>query len=292
MNRDKVISINKKVILTILCICFIGLLSFFVITKSDNKRDKLLTEIAKYQIQQSTQKTMKNFDITSFSDEYTANCPIYIPFIYYSLNPKIEFLGVDGQQGETVYTFFDNRYLNFGYYDPSDMGKDEPIRPIFYDHNDLRQKTPQEVAEMVNLKYCKPIMLALEKYKDLPIPEIVKNMRKDIWGKHLANLVEQIENVFTSPESHSLEETENAFLLSFRQEYKARCIESAYKNPPQNLDNIHNFDNYVECFCSTFGENFSTEDIKYLIANGEPSFLQTSRGANLLKQTTSKCKGL
>lgn len=161
-NQIQKIFTSKKIILSILGVFVIGLLCCLSIKKSGDKRDNLLTEIVKYQIQQSTQKTMKNFDVTYFSGEYTPDCPIYAPFIYYALNPKIEFLGVDARQGTTLYTFQDNRYLNFGYYDPSVMGKDEDIKPIFNDHNDQSPKTPQEIVHFCRIiSNCDSIVFIL-----------------------------------------------------------------------------------------------------------------------------------
>lgn len=197
-NQIQKILTNKKITLSIIGVGIIGIVCGLALMKSDNSKDKLFSEIVKYQIQNSTQSKMKNFNLEYFSGQYAHDCPIYVPFIYYSLNPKIEFLGVEERQGTTLYTFWDNRYLNFGYYDPSVMGRDDDIEPIFNDHNDQNSKTSQEVAEIVNIKYCQPVMKSLEKHKNLPIPEIVKNMRRDIWGGNVATMVEQIENMLNS----------------------------------------------------------------------------------------------
>lgn len=290
-NQIQKIFTSKKIILSILGVFVIGLLCCLSIIKSEDKRDNLLTEIVKYQIQQSTQKTMKNFDVTYFSDEYAPNCPIYVPFIYYSLNPKVEFLGVDERQGTTLYTFSDNRYLNFGYYDPSVMGKDEAIEPIFNDHNDQSPKTPQEIAKLISTKYCMPINAALEKYKKLPIPEIVKNMRRDIWGTEIAKNVEDIEEMLNFMKKTA--GTDDLALVTFREGYKKNCL-AGYMVPQRfNMlkNHVRNYTAYTDCVCS-IADEFSTEDMNFIIQNGEDVFMQTPRGANLFKQTLEKCEGL
>lgn len=181
---DENLSTNKKIILTIvLALLSIGVILSSTSSLSDEERANLLSEIADYQIQHASQRTIQEFNIQMFSGNYAPNCPMYVPFIYYSLNPEINFMGIEERQGTTIYTFKDGRYLNFGYYDPSAMGKDEPIRPVFQDHNNLNPKTSQEIENIVNKNYCLPINEALDKYGNLPISEIIQNMKRDIWEK-------------------------------------------------------------------------------------------------------------
>lgn len=182
--KDEPLSKNKKIVLSIVVILFsLGVVFNSGSAEQDAKREELYLKIIDYQVKNSRQPNITDFNPSDFRMLYTDNCPVYLPFIYFSLNPKTEFYGVSEQQGEVLYTFNDGRYLNFGYYDPEAMGKDEPIQPIFRDHNDLSSKTTEEMAQAVSEAYCTPIDAALDKYEDLPVEQIVANLKQDLFLK-------------------------------------------------------------------------------------------------------------
>ncbi len=187
-DESKPLSKNQKIIFgAIIALLCVGVTVSTIDTEANHSQPSnkqanknLLAEIINYQVQTSTQPKMKEFKVEMFEGEYAPNCPLYAPFIYYALKPNTEFQGISGRQGETLYTFNAGRFVNFGYYDPSVMGNEGSIKPIFYDSSINKEMTQQEMSDYVSKNYCAPINEALSKYGHLPVAEIVANMKNDI----------------------------------------------------------------------------------------------------------------
>lgn len=89
------------------------------------------------------------------------------------------------------------------------------------------------------------------------------------------------------------EDTDDLALVTFREGYKKNCL-AGYMIPQRfNMlkNHVRNYTAYTDCVCS-IADEFSTEDMNFIIQNGEDVFMQTPRGANLFKQTLEKCEGL